>query len=1043
MSAFRDNLARDPDDPTFQYLFHVHGIGGVGKTSLVRQWDNAARELGAATVYIDDDVHTVLEAMESIGAQLGRQDLPLKAFDKLLGLYRQRRHEAEGAPAQLPPGAGDDQPPAASVSSTVLTRAGLAGLNLLPGATAFTGSLDAQQLALGADRLRAALSARFRSHDDVQLVMSPLKALTPVLLDGLADAAQQRRRLVLFFDVFERIGPVLDEWLRDLLVTGRYGDLPFNVIAVLSGQGHLNPRYWNDHLDLITSVPLDVFTEQETRQLLASRGVTDEQVIQIILNLSGGMPLQVDLLAQTPPGSPADIGDATDTAVERFLKWTDAPDRRAAAQACAFPLQLDEDIYRAAVPDATADHYTWLRGQPFVQDHAGRARYHDVVRTAMLRLQRNQSPSEWQNRHTRLADAFADQRRSLESGLPSDRHRDDPEWREHRFNEIYHQLCAGPHRALSDVLAEIVKACDETPDALPRWTQTLLQAYHDTDHPGLGQWATRLTATPGLATKPVAALTAVLSASLQEITAEVRTLAHTVRGREHRNTGLYTQALADYTAALDLTSDFERAHYGLGETHRLMGRHRQALADFTRALELKPDDPWTYLGRAQSHWALGENQQALEDLGRMRTSRESDPDHVWILRERGLAYRAMEQYEHALADLGRTIDIAPDHAWGIAERGETYRLLEQYEEALTDFDRAIELSPDYFWAIASRGQVYRAMGRYEEALTDLGRAVRLSSGTPWVVAERGLIHLLTERYEDAIADFDRAIELKPDYAWAIGRRGETYRQMTRYEEALTNLDRAVELNPDVAWGIAGRGQVYQAMERYEEALADLDRAIELDPDYSWAFAQRGVSHRLTDRYEDAIADFDRAIELKPDYAWAFAERGETYRQRERYEEALTDFDRAVELSPGYTWAIGQRGFVHRLMGRYDDALADFDRAIELEPDDAWLLCETAVVHRLLDRSDRLERVEQAAESLFRKADDTSDVHELGNLVIVYCVLSRPERTRHVLDRFLRCAPSPARIREALDDLRGMRQAMVDTALCEAVRSRLENALGDR
>lgn len=131
------------------------------------------------------------------------------------------------------------------------------------------------------------MSTRFRNHDDVRLVMSPLKALTPVFLDGLAEAARRRPWIVFFFDVFERTGAVLDEWLRDVLATSRYGELPVNVVAVLSGQGRLNPRYWNDHLDLVTPVALEVFTEEETRQLLASRGVTDEQVIQIILNLSG------------------------------------------------------------------------------------------------------------------------------------------------------------------------------------------------------------------------------------------------------------------------------------------------------------------------------------------------------------------------------------------------------------------------------------------------------------------------------------------------------------------------------------------------------------------------------------------------------------------------------------------------------------------------------------------------------------------------------------------------------------------------------------
>src|SRR5690349_13520794 len=81
LGIFRDNFSRDPGDEAFQYLFHVHGQAGVGKTSLVRQWDFAARELGAATAYLDDDVHSVIEAMEAISAQFRRQGTALKGFE--------------------------------------------------------------------------------------------------------------------------------------------------------------------------------------------------------------------------------------------------------------------------------------------------------------------------------------------------------------------------------------------------------------------------------------------------------------------------------------------------------------------------------------------------------------------------------------------------------------------------------------------------------------------------------------------------------------------------------------------------------------------------------------------------------------------------------------------------------------------------------------------------------------------------------------------------------------------------------------------------
>ncbi|PVC90517.1 hypothetical protein DBP19_18000, partial [Streptomyces sp. CS090A] len=669
-------MSRDPGDDAFQYLFHVHGQAGVGKTSLVRHWDTAAREAGAVTAYLDDDVHSVIEAMESISTQFRRQGVPLKRFEKQLAAYRQRRHEAETPAATTTPGGADAQgEPAhtASLSSTMAAQVGLAGLGLVPGMGAVAGAMNPQQLAQSADRMRTALSSRLRSHADVELVMSPVHALTPGFLEDLAEVADRRPRIVLFFDVFEQTGPVLDEWLRDVLVGEEYPGLPANVLAVLSGQGRLEARCWGDHLDLVAEIPLAVFTEAEARQLLAGRGVTSEDVIQVILHLTGRLPVLVDTLALNRPQHPGAVTDPSETAVERFLKWITDPHQQAAARVCALPLQLDEDIYRATAPEATADHYAWLRGLPFVSDLGGRCRYHDVVRAPMIRLQRTQSPARWQQQHTRLADVHQQRRLALEETLSPDDHWNNAAWRDHRLNETYHRLCAGPERALSGALHDVVQACDYEAASLHRWAQMLTQAGHDSADEHLTRWGDRLTAaSQSEATGSVSALTQALAAP--ELTIADRTLAYTLRGRERRNAKEYDEALPDYAAALAIDPRFARALYGQGETRRLLGQHEQALSSLTRSIDIEAGDPWSFDSRA-------------------------------------LTYQDMGRFAEALVDHDRAVELDPRSAWFIANRGDTYRYMERYDEALADHTRAIELQPDNPWHTGMRGLTYMSMGR--------------------------------------------------------------------------------------------------------------------------------------------------------------------------------------------------------------------------------------------------------------------------------------------------------------------------------------------
>ncbi|MFC8080453.1 tetratricopeptide repeat protein [Streptomyces sp. NPDC057307] len=954
LAVFRETFARNPEEVDFPYLFHVHGNGGVGKSTLVHQWEATAREqTSVVTAFVDDEVHDALEAMETVSAWLGRQGHPLKKFDKQLATYRQRRHQAEStAPAQQPAAgeAGSGEPVPASPSSMVAAQVGLAGLGMLPVVGAFAGAMDPGQVALGADRMRAMLNTRLRNHDDVQLVMKPLAGLTPVFLEDLAEVAERCERVVLFFDVYERTGPVLDAWLQSIIFTEDHGTLPVNAQIVLSGRSQLEPRVWGDHLGQVVEVGLDVFTEDEARTLLAARGVTSEQNVELVLRLSGRLPLLVDMLARGGRNADETVIDRSETAVERFLKWEPDTERRKAARACALPLQLDEDIYRVAAPDSTADGYPWLRALAFVSHQAGRCRYHDVVRDTMLRLQRTQSPTQWQQQHTHLADAFEQWRRAVEAGLGTDAdthaYWDDATWREHRLNETYHRLCAAPRTALPDALLQTVHAIDHDLTTLRRWAQVLGQAGRDADSPVLGTWGQRLETTAEQEGASIAVLTALLTAP--ELDAAARALARLVRARDHRFAGDYDDALADYATVYGLAPDSARLYAGRGETYRLMARYEEALTDLNHAVELDPELDWAISSRGETYQSLGRYEESLTDLSR---AIEINPNSAWAIANRGETYRLMGRYDEALTDLNHGVEMDSDYAWAIAGRGMTYESLGRYEEALTDLNRAIEMDPEYAWAIAGRGKTYQSLDRYDEALTDLTRAIELNPELGWAIADRGENHRLMGRYDEALADFNRAIANAPRYAWAIASRGQTYQSLNRHEEALTDLNHAIELNPELGWAIAERGLNHRVAKRYDEALTDLTRAIETMPNSAWAIANRGETYRLKERYEEALADFDRAIELTPDYTWAIASRGQTHQSLNRHEEAVTDLTRAIELTPDYTWAIVSRGESYQSLGRHDAALADFTRAIELTPDSAWAICHRGENYRLMGRYD--------------------------------------------------------------------------------------------
>ncbi|MCF3960486.1 tetratricopeptide repeat protein [Streptomyces fuscigenes] len=1034
LTAFRDNLARDPQAEDCHYFFHVHGNAGVGKTTLVRQWEAAARAQQAATVYIDDDVHSVIEAMETISAQLQRQGAALKRFDELLATYRQRRHEAESAPAPATPAAtgSGSRPP--SAVSTAVAAAGLAGLGMVPGMGPVAGAMDRQNLAQLTDRAWSLAGARFRSHDDAKLVVSPLQVLTPTFLDDLGKVAERRTWVVLFIDVFEVTSPVIGEWLRDVLTTDRYGELEANIIAVLSGQGRLDPAVWADSRAVIQDVPLDVFSKEEARELLARHSVTNEPIVELVLELTGRLPVLVDLLAQARPQSADDVSDPSETAVDRFLKWITDTALRDSALACALPLQLDEDIYRATAPEGAADAYAWLCGLAFVSGQVGRARYHDVVRAPMLRLQRTRSATRWRQQHEHLAATYRRRRETREVAL--DGHETDTDWLESRLNETYHMLCADPLRAWPEALADLVDACDQDIAVVRRWAQTLMLAGRDTDDPLLLRWGPRVQQAAEQEAGTIAVLGCLLGAP--ELAPATRALAHALRGRDYRLAGAYDQALTDYAAALDLTPDLARAHYGRGETYRLTGRHAEALTNLNQTLELAPTESEYLLCRALIHEALEDDDAALADFNR---AVELDPTEVWIIANRAAFHIGGGRYGDAAIDLTRAIELNPDHVGNLTARGHIYRTMNRNEDALTDLTRAIELNADNGWALAIRGEVHHSMERYDDALTDLTRAIELNQES--ALAYRGQTYHSMGRYDDALTDLSRAIELNQESAWIVASRGHTYHAMGRYGDALTDLDRAIELNPNDALNIADRGLTYRQMNDYSDALTDLDRAIELKPDEGWFFAIRGETHHLTGNYEDALTDLTRAIELKPDEGWFFATRGETHHLTGNYEDALTDLTRAIELNPNQELALANRGVLYREIGRYEDALIDLLRAVKFNPDLAWCHYHIAIAMHVLSRAGAEEHWQIATE--YFEANITSGAYSVtdakGNLLVMRCGASDWQRAAEELQQFLVSGPRIPRIREALNDLRDIEVSLaLDSVALRPLLEKLETAI---
>ncbi|MFE2094090.1 tetratricopeptide repeat protein, partial [Streptomyces sp. NPDC059460] len=882
LSLFAENLSKDPEEDSAEFLFHVRGVGGVGKSTLLRQWQEAARRADAVTAVVDEnDVHGMQQALAGLARQLAEQAGPLKEFDKALEQFRREQE----TPAEPVPAEGE-----ASVSSRMVTQAALGAASLIPGAGVVTAMTNPDAAAQGLDRLRSGARARAqrrgRGGDEA--------SLSRAFVAELERLCGRHRWVVLFFDTWEQTGQYLDGWLLGLLEE-EFGPVPANVMVVLAGRDELAEREWAPLRAQVADVPLEVFTEAETRSLLVSRGVTEPGVVEAVLQLSLGLPLLVELLALARPSAVEEVdagGDVADVVVERFVQWITDPHQREAVRACALPLQLNEDVFAAAAQPEAGGLWEWLCGQPFVSGRGDFRHYHAVVRSSMVRQQRAHSPQRWAAAHLRLADTHATWRTAVEERLPEAKFWGEPGWRRHRLDETYHRLCAHPGAHLAPALEQVVHAAGEDTAVLRQWTETFEQAAHDSADAALLSWSGRLRDALADGEPALACLSALLTHG--HLSAPARGWAHTHRGRRFYLADRDEEALTEFDQAIATDPGNTRALAYRGETHRWLGHYDQAITDFTAALNI-------------------------------------DPTYAWALGSRGEAHMQADHYDQAITDFTAALNIDPTLAWAVGARGETHRWLGHYDQAITDFTAALNIDPTLTWALGSRGQAHMQADHYDQAITDLTAALNIDPTNPLTLVQRGQTHRQADNYDQAITDFTAALNIDPTLAWALAQRAEAHRQAGHYDQAITDFTAALNIDPTDAWALGSRGQAHMQADHHDQAITDLTAALNIDPTLAWALGIRGQAHRQGGHYGQAITDFTAELNLDPTNPLTLVQRGQAHRQAGHYDQAITDFTAALNIDPTDAWALGIRGQTHLGAGRHDQAITDFTAALNIDP----------------------------------------------------------------------------------------------------------------
>jgi tetratricopeptide (TPR) repeat protein len=416
-------------------LLVIHGVGGVGKSSLLRMFRLHCKSVNVLVALASgDDSKSALDVLTHWTEDLKVDGVAFPTFGKTFEHYRAIQAkvdtEAQKSRGKLADLAGKAAGKTAETAAAAAAGAALG--SIIPGIGTIAGAIGGMGAEALVDWLRG-----FLNKPDIDLLLDPTKKLTDDVLDDLGKIAE-KKRIVLMLDTFEQM-TALDDWARDVAQR-----LPANVLFVIAGRALPNwGRAWSGWMANAQVEELKPMTE----------GVMRELIRRYYATMRGGQPnpAQVDAIIRFARGLPMVVTSAVQLwvkyGVEDFQSVkaeivANLVDRLMegvpsvlipALEAAAIVRWFDQPILRAVTGLADVrDVYNELRRFPFVRTRAEGLALHDAVREIMDENLRAQDSERHCELHERAA-AYFEKRLEKATGEEAERH---------QLERLYHRVRA-------------------------------------------------------------------------------------------------------------------------------------------------------------------------------------------------------------------------------------------------------------------------------------------------------------------------------------------------------------------------------------------------------------------------------------------------------------------------------------------------------------------------------------------------------------------------------------------------------------------------
>ncbi|QKQ74912.1 tetratricopeptide repeat protein [Nostoc sp. TCL240-02] len=224
------------------------------------------------------------------------------------------------------------------------------------------------------------------------------------------------------------------------------------------------------------------------------------------------------------------------------------------------------------------------------------------------------------------------------------------------------------------------------------------------------------------------------------------------RGLTHYQIGDYEAAIADYSQAIQMNIQDAKSYNKRGLALSQLGRLEEAINDYTQAIRINPNVAVAYKNRAEARSHIGDNQGAIEDYTQ---AIKINPDYADAYKNRGIARYLLGSQP----GFPQAIKINPKDAIAYKKRGNARSDLGDFEGAIEDYTQAIQINPNYADAYYNRGNAHSDLGDFKRAIEDYTQAIQINYNYADAYYNRGNIRLEIADKQGAIEDFQKAADI--------------------------------------------------------------------------------------------------------------------------------------------------------------------------------------------------------------------------------------------------------------------------------------------